>query len=172
MTYVSTKTYGHEIGLSCAFRQWKADSHCHLIHGYAIAVRLEFEAQELDHTNWVVDFGGLKEIKKRLEEIFDHKLLVAADDPHIDWYREAEKRGIAKVILLDNVGCEAFSRVVWELVTTWMIRQGYDDRVICRSVEVREHGANSAIYEVPRAGIDVRTADLRVARALTQDSPS
>lgn len=31
--YQSTKTYGHDRGFSCAFRQWRADSHCRLIHG-------------------------------------------------------------------------------------------------------------------------------------------
>ena len=33
----STKTYGHEEGLSCCFRQWRAThSHCRLLHGYAL----------------------------------------------------------------------------------------------------------------------------------------
>lgn len=31
MTYVSTKTYGHEVGLSATFRQWRASSHCRLL---------------------------------------------------------------------------------------------------------------------------------------------
>lgn len=48
MTYKSTKLYGHEIGLSAAFRQWRAESHCRFLHGYALAVRFEFEADELD----------------------------------------------------------------------------------------------------------------------------
>ena len=54
----STKTYGHEMGFSCAFRQHRADSHCRLVHGYALAFHFEFEATELDVRNWVVDFGG------------------------------------------------------------------------------------------------------------------
>ena len=36
MPYLSTKTYGHNIGLACVFRQPNADhSHCHLLHGYS-----------------------------------------------------------------------------------------------------------------------------------------
>ena len=31
--FLSTKTYGHDLGLSAAFRQWRAESHCRLIHG-------------------------------------------------------------------------------------------------------------------------------------------
>ena len=55
--FKSTKTYGHDLGFSAAFRQWRADSHCKYIHGYALAFRFEFEADELDVRNWVVDFG-------------------------------------------------------------------------------------------------------------------
>lgn len=64
MKYISTKQYGHELGLSCAFRQWKADSHCKYIHGYALAFKFKFETDTLDSNNWVVDFGNLKELKK------------------------------------------------------------------------------------------------------------
>ena len=39
MAYYSTKTYGHNIGLSAVFRQPNADhSHCHLLHGYSLAI--------------------------------------------------------------------------------------------------------------------------------------
>lgn len=48
MTYSSTKTYGHEVGLSCAFRQCRATHfHCRYLHGYAFSIHLEFETEEL-----------------------------------------------------------------------------------------------------------------------------
>ena len=37
--YQSTKTYGNDVGLSCTFRQWKADSHCNKLHGYSLGFR-------------------------------------------------------------------------------------------------------------------------------------
>ena len=41
--YFSTKTYGHERGLSCAFRQPLAlHSHCSLLHGYALSFSFKF----------------------------------------------------------------------------------------------------------------------------------
>ena len=43
--YRSTKTYGNERGLSCAFRQWRADSHCNLIHGYSLGFVLHLKLQ-------------------------------------------------------------------------------------------------------------------------------
>lgn len=146
MTYRSTKTYGHEIGLSCAFRQWRAESHCRLIHGYALAVRLEFEADELDHRNWVVDFGSLKPIKQFLQDQFDHTLLVAADDPHIETFVMLDKHGLANVQVVNNTGCEAFAELIFREVTNWLYVKNYSPRVRLHSVEVSEHGANSAIY--------------------------
>ena len=46
-----------------AFRQWRADSHCKFLHGYSFEFEFEFGAHELDERNWVVDFGGLKELE-------------------------------------------------------------------------------------------------------------
>jgi len=75
MLYQSTKIL--ELG-SCAFRQWRADhSHCHYVHGYRLVAKFWFSAKELDNKNWVVDFGGLKELKSLLEKQFDHTLCVA-----------------------------------------------------------------------------------------------
>jgi 6-pyruvoyltetrahydropterin/6-carboxytetrahydropterin synthase len=144
--FYSTKTYGHDLGLSAAFRQWRADSHCRFIHGYALSFRFEFEAEELDVRNWVVDFGGLKKLKGMLEDTFDHKLIVAEDDPEIEWFREAERRGIAEVVVVEAGGCERFAELVYNVAEQWMIDNGFSPRCRLVSVEVKEHGANSAIY--------------------------
>lgn len=148
MLYKSTKTYGHEIGLSCAFRQWRAQSHCRFIHGYALKIRLEFEADELDSRNWVVDFGSLKSLKGTLENTFDHKLLVAEDDPEKDLLCQLAGYGVADVVVLPAVGCEKFAEYIAEVAIIWLGDNGYKDRVRLHSVEVSEHGANSAIYQV------------------------
>lgn len=147
--YQSTKTYGHEVGLSCAFRQWRAGSHCALVHGYAISVKLTFEAEELDHRNWVMDFGALKPIKAWLAEQFDHRLLIARDDPHLPLFMEMDKSGVANVNVVEAVGCEAFAEMIWKGVNDWLAKEEgfvYGDRVRIKSVEVAEHGANSAIF--------------------------
>lgn len=145
IVYRSTKTYGHEAGLSCAFRQWRAKSHCRFVHGYALAVRIEFESYALDERNWVVDFGGLKALKAELEALFDHKTVVASDDPEIDWFREGHRRGLLDLVELPAVGCEAFAHLVSIKAKEWLAANGYAPRVRVALVEVREHGANSAI---------------------------
>jgi len=146
MTFLSTKTYGHEIGLSACFRQWRADSHCRLLHGYALAVRVEFMASELDIRNWVVDFGSLKSYKGWLENTFDHKLLVAEDDPELETLMNLHRQGLAQVVMVEATGCEAFAKMIYEFTEIWLKDYGYSPRVVVHSVEVREHGANSAIY--------------------------
>lgn len=150
MPYRSTKTYGHEVGLSCAFRQWRADSHCNLIHGYALSFKFTFEAEELDVRNWVVDFGGLKSLKGMLEDTFDHTLLVAADDPKKDVLLDLDRvHGIAKVVEVERAGCEATAKLAFDVCQQWLKDAGYGDRVDLVSVEVKEHGANGAEYHRP-----------------------
>lgn len=146
MPYISTKTYGHEIGLSCCFRQWKAESHCRLLHGYALAVRLEFSAYDLDARNWVVDFGSLKSVKQMLQDTFDHTLLVAEDDPYKDELAGLAGLGLARVIIVERTGCEAFAELIYHCVSQWLKDAGYAPRCWVTNVEVKEHGANSAMY--------------------------
>lgn len=146
MFYRSTKTFGHNVGLSAAFRQWKAKSHCNLLHGYALEVRIEFEAEGLDERNWVVDFGSLKDLKAVLQNLFDHKTLVAEDDPEMEWFLEADKRGILDLVIVPATGCERFAEMVFKATDRWLRATGYSPRCRVAQVEVREHGANSAIY--------------------------
>lgn len=144
--YISTKTFGHELGLSACFRQWRAESHCRLLHGYALAVKFEFEAADLDVRNWVVDFGSLKSLKGMLEMTFDHTMLVAEDDPDILLLGQLEAAGVARVVIVPATGCEAFAKLIYECTEVWLKDNGYAPRCRVRSVEVREHGANSAIF--------------------------
>lgn len=146
MAFRSTKTFTHALGLSCAFRQWRADSHCRFVHGYALEIRVEFEADTLDERGWVVDFGALKALRETIARFFDHKVVVAQDDPHLDWFTEAQRRGIAEVIVVPAVGCERFAEFVHGLASAWLEGSGGAPRVRVALVEVREHGGNSAVY--------------------------
>lgn len=150
--YRSSKTYGHDIGLSACFRQWRAESHCRLLHGYALSIHLEFEADELDARNWVVDFGSLKHFKWELENTFDHKLLVAEDDPEKDLLCSLAGMGLADVVVVPATGCEAFAALIYSCAEGWLVDNGYAPRVRMHHVTVREHGANSATYTKKELG--------------------
>ena len=147
--YQSTKTYGNEVGLSCCFRQWRADSHCNKLHGYSLGFRFTFEAAALDERNWVYDFGDCKWIKAYLQDKFDHKLVVARDDPILeDEVPVLVLSNIADIRYMDNVGCEKFAESVFNHVAP-KIKETTKGRVSLFKVECFEHGANSAIYQNP-----------------------
>lgn len=104
----------------------------------------------------VVDFGGLKELRAILEGTFDHKTVVAADDPELAWFREAARRGLADIVVLPAVGCEKFAEHVYRLGSNWLLEKGLAPRCRLVSVEVKEHGANSAIYREAARAADQR----------------
>nr|WP_306264298.1 6-carboxytetrahydropterin synthase [Pararhizobium sp. IMCC3301] len=146
--YRSTKTYDHQEGLSCCFRQWRAShSHCQLIHGYALAFRFVFATHELDQHNWCFDFGGLKPVKAWLKQMFDHTLLLAEDDPQLPVFEGLANAGLADLRIMPAVGCEATAQYVFDYVSQFLTEQT-QKRVWLESVEVREHGGNSAIYSI------------------------
>jgi len=170
--YISTKTYGNDRGLSCCFRQWRSThSHCSLLHGYSIGIRLIFESETLDDRNWVMDFGGLKAFKEWSEYMFDHTLVIAKDDPHLEKFQALaalglnDVGGVCDIRVVEAVGCEKFAELAYktmnEILTAYQEGGGWthpDGRVFearypvgkgvrLRSAEVFEHDANSAIYE-------------------------
>jgi len=141
----STKTYGHEQGFSCSFRQWKAHSHCRFLHGYALGFKFVFAAQDMDYCGWVVDFGGLKSLKGILENTFDHKTLVASDDPLLLKMEMLHQLGMIDMVEVPATGCEAFARMTYDMAEQWLKDAGFSPRVWLVSVEISEHGANSAV---------------------------
>ena len=146
MAYYSTKKYDHNEGLSCAFRQWKAShSHCRWVHGYSIAVSFKFGAKELDDRNWVQDFGGLKPIKAWLKKNFDHTTCISEDDPELETFKSLKEKDIIDLNIMPGVGCEKFAEYIYNHVSE-IIDKDSEGRVWLESVEVHEHGANSAIF--------------------------
>jgi len=144
MRYISTKII--PMG-STAFRQWRADSHCKLIHGYRLQCKLWFTADELDDKNWIYDFGGCREIKKLLEKQFDHTTVVAADDPELDTFKLMSEKGMIDLRIAEKgVGIERTAEWVYETTNKFVTEQT-NNRVRVIKVEVWEHEGNSAIYE-------------------------
>ncbi len=142
--FISTKTY-NQIG-PVAYRQWRADSHCNLIHGYALSFHFEFECDTLDARNWCMDFGGLKPLKGLLEDWFDHTLLVAQDDPMREHLLNLGKLKLAKITEVEKTGCEGIAAFLYEYINTiFLPNYGEKDRVWCSKVEVRETDSNMAM---------------------------
>jgi len=144
--YQVIKTFGADRGFSCAFRQWRAESDCKFIHGYSLGFKLVLETETLDDKSWVYDFGAFDHIKKWIKDNFDHTYIIASDDPELDLLKEIGKRNVAKIIELDSVGCESFAEMTYDFASKY-ISNKTEGRVNLISVEVFEHGANSAVFK-------------------------
>lgn len=146
MKYKSTKTYT-EIA-PVAYRQWKADSHCKFVHGYALSFHFEFESDTLDVRNWCMDFGGLRPLKQKIEEWFDHKLLVADDDPMREHLLKLGELGLAEITQIPKTGCEGIADFLYKYVNGVLLPEYGEEeakRVWCCRVEVRETRSNMAM---------------------------
>lgn len=149
--FQSTKVFD---GFSTVFRQWKAaDTHCRFLHGYGISFKVWFEG-DLDHRNWVWDFGGMKRARNQIDgkcpkewmnHMFDHTTLVAEDDPLLNLFKEAHDVGLIKLRVLPATGAEKFAEFLFNKLNPFVLQET-QGRVKVTKVEFREHEKNSAIY--------------------------
>ena len=150
--YQSTKLFD---GFSCCFRQWKAETtHCRFLHGYGISFRVTFEG-DLDHRNWVWDFGGMKRAKTQIDDMspkawmdhmFDHTVIVAKDDPKLETFQAMEVMGLIQLRTVEATGAEKFAEFIYNKLSEFVYEET-QGRVRIAQVEFMEHGKNTAIYK-------------------------
>ena len=150
--YQSTKLFD---GVSCCFRQWKAETtHCRFLHGYGVSFRVTFEGN-LDHRNWVWDFGGMKRAKtlidgmqpkEWMDTMFDHTVIVAIDDPKLETFQAMEVMGLIQLRTVEATGAEKFAEFIYNKLNEFVHKET-QGRVRIAQVEFMEHGKNTAIYK-------------------------
>jgi hypothetical protein len=108
--------------------------------------------------------------------MFDHTLVIGADDPHLEKFQALaalglnDVGGVCDIRIVEAVGCEKFSELAFKTMenilkafqagNSWFLvaqdgttlkefncRYPVGAGVKLRSVEVFEHNANSAVYE-------------------------
>tara|TARA_B100002019_G_scaffold133149_1_gene114494 strand:- start:221 stop:685 length:465 start_codon:yes stop_codon:yes gene_type:complete len=141
-------------GFSTVFRQWKAtDTHCRFVHGYGISFKVYFEG-DLDHRNWVWDFGGMKRAKtlidgkspkEWMDYMFDHTLVVAEDDPELEAFKQMDRAGVAQVRVIPATGAEKFAQYIYDKLNDFVADET-ENRVRVVKVKFMEHGKNAAYY--------------------------
>ena len=145
MKYKSSKRFGP---ITTGHRQWRDKGHCSYVHGYGRYVRLTFEAIELDERGWVMDFGGLKGVKSWIESEWDHRTLIAADDPVIPELKALEKVGGINLNILPEgylPGIEESCRYLYDKLNP-VIQRKTNNRVEITRVEIWETEKNQAEY--------------------------
>ena len=149
--FISSKVFD---GFSTCFRQWKAtDTHCRFLHGYGISFKIWFEG-DLDHRNWVWDFGGMKRANGKIDgmspkdwftHMFDHTIVVAEDDPELVGFKHMDQMGVAQVRIVPATGAEKFAEFIYNKVNPFIVAET-ENRVKVAKVEFMEHGKNAAAY--------------------------
>jgi len=141
-------------GFSTVFRQWKAkDTHCSFLHGYGVSFKVYFEG-DLDHRNWVWDFGGMKRArtqidgmspKEWMDYMFDHTLICAEDDPALPHLRKLEFENIIQLRVIPATGAEKFAEYIFNKINEF-VQTETEGRVRVTKVKFAEHGKNAAYY--------------------------
>ena len=145
MKYKSSKRFGP---ITTGHRQWRDKGHCSYVHGYGRYVRLTFEATELDERGWVMDFGDLKDVKSWIESEWDHRTLIAADDPTIPELKTLEEVGGINLNILPEgylPGIEESCRYLYDKLNP-VIQRKTNNRVEITRVEIWETEKNQAEY--------------------------
>ena len=145
MKYKSSKRFGP---ITTGHRQWRDKGHCSYVHGYGRYVRLTFEATELDERGWVMDFGDLKDIKSWIDSEWDHRTLIAANDPVIPELKILEEVGGINLNILPEgylPGIEESCRYLYDKLNP-VIQRKTNNRVEITRVEIWETEKNQAEY--------------------------
>jgi 6-pyruvoyltetrahydropterin/6-carboxytetrahydropterin synthase len=134
-------------GYSICFRPGSTYS-SKTIYGGAISFRLFFEG-EVDHRNWVVDFGFLKRSKYKVENIkdaldnelepmfakdyfnwlFDHTLIFSENDPYLLKMKFLNSQSnIAQLRILPDATIQGFTKHVYDIISN-IISNEHSDRI-------------------------------------------
>ena len=136
-----TKTYAD---IPCAHRQHRHAGHCALIHGHNWGITFAFACAQTDENGFVVDFGGLKFIRRWIEKNLDHACLFNTDDPLRDVLVEAAPTAW-KAVVVPSCSCEGIAEWVFRSVDP-LVREHTAGRAWLVAVDVTEDSRNSARF--------------------------
>lgn len=176
--YSITKRYPE---ITVCHRHWKAESHCRFIHGYARTVEITICAHDLDK-GWVMDLGNLKDVRKALEDAWDHRVLINSDDPELPQIEAMHQTGVLDLNVMDvtkgwGAALEGSCQFVMDLVEP-IVRTRTSGRAWVSKVEIWEKGDNRAalVRTYPEGEADdvlknMRKMSRRIDNLLSKEYP-
>lgn len=140
--------------------------HCRLVHGHTWSFEAEFIADTPDGNGFVLDFGhpALKAFRAWLGHMFDHTLIIAANDPHRDRFEALERDGLAHVRIVPATCAEAVATFCADHLARMLAE--HDDPA-ARAVRV----ARFRVYEAPGAWVDAQPSTA-ASSATTTNAPA
>jgi len=141
-------------GFSTVSRQWKAeDTPYKFVHGYEISFKVYFEGK-LDGRDWVWDFGGMENSKTQIDNktpkawmdyMFDHTMIIAADDPELQAFQQMDKAGVAQVRVIPSTGAEKLAEYIYDKMNEF-IKSETGGRVRVTKVKFMGNEKNAAYF--------------------------
>lgn len=133
--------------LKAAHRQHKHQGHCKYVHGENWTFDITLAATQLDDLGFVIDFGALKSVRQRLEELFDHVTLLEQEDPNFKDFAALAEKGAMKITWVKQASAEGLALMVFDEVNT-ILRPLTNSRVYVTKVVCWEDEKNSATFEI------------------------
>lgn len=132
----------HEI--HCGHRVVNHEGKCCHLHGHSYIFHLTCVSSDLDEFGRAIDFSVIKNlICKWLDDNWDHRLILWAEDPWLDKLREIDS---AVVTIPYNPTVENLSRFLVEIIGPKLF-QGLN--VVLAKVTLEETSKCSATYTLP-----------------------
>ena len=91
----------------------------------------------------LIDF---KQPKEWMDFMFDHTVIVAEDDPELDYFKAMDKAEIIQLRIIEATGAEKFAEFIFNKLDRFVKKETMG-RVKVAQVEFMEHGKNTAIYK-------------------------
>jgi 6-pyruvoyltetrahydropterin/6-carboxytetrahydropterin synthase len=80
-----------------------------------------------------------------MDYMFDHTVLVAKNDPHLEGFKTMGEQGVAQIRIVPATGAEKFAEFIYHKLNPF-VQVETNRRVRVTQVEFMEHGKNTAIY--------------------------
>jgi len=132
-------------GYPCAHRQWQDDGHCKYLHGYDRWIEIKWEGAR-DHRGWIVDFGGLGELKADFERQFDHTCLIAPDDPCLGIFDGLHNKFGAIDMRIMDPTMEGMVEWVCNVASMWTVENFAHAYIV--KVDCWENEKNAATWSI------------------------
>ena len=94
---------------------------------------------------WKAEETHCRSPKEWMDYMFDHTLIVAEDDPHLNAFKEMGTAGVAQVRIIEATGAEKFAEFVFNKINEF-VKTETKNRVRVTKVKFMEHGKNAAYY--------------------------
>ena len=134
---------------STGHRVYQHESKCAHLHGHNYRIHFYCEAPQLDSVGRVIDFSDIKTyLCNWLEDEWDHRLLLAYDDPLLEDFKQLHEKGGVNLNVMPEgygPGIEDSCKYIYDKITPMIALKTFG-RAWIENIRIYEHENNWADY--------------------------